>query len=202
MTPSRSAATSTWFSTTMGPEATKAVSSGKGAGTGAGSAGRATGAAAATRGFARVAAGVQRQRNDHYYHERDNPIHKPLLLLASATSVHTRRAGCPPDSRRDAAATSSYHPNFYHPNQDHSLDQIQMAGRRKSTFPAGLHPVTSLARPCMPSRMAPSGLDTATRAKKTRSDPCTWLLGLTTVTTPWKVRVGNPSSFTEAFSPG
>ena len=95
-----------------------------------------------------------------------------------------------------------YHPKLYHPNQDHSLDQIQMAGRRKNTFPAGLHPVTTLARPCMPSRMAPSGLGTATRAKKTRSDPCTWLLGLTTVTTPWKVRVGKPSSFTEAFSPG
>ena len=50
----------------------------------------------------------------------------------------------------------------------------------------------------MPARIAPSEFGTATRAKNTRESPCRIPLGLTTITSPRKIRVGKLLSLTEA----
>ena len=92
-----------------------------------------------SRGLARVAACVQRKRHGHHGRELNNPFHKPSNFWP--TSYNSRRLRGGQDARWTAGAANFLPAELHHPNQDHSLDQIQMVGRRKKTFPAGLHPV-------------------------------------------------------------
>src|SRR5450755_2209606 len=94
-TPSRSAATSTWFSTTTGPEATKALSSGRG---GIGAMGSATGGAAATLDVSLTSLQLARAS----------------VRIISGASARTRFIGPPvggQDARRTAGGTPAL-PNF------------------------------------------------------------------------------------------
>src|ERR1019366_2323590 len=170
--PSLNAATSTWFSTTTGPEATKTLSLGTLDGWAPASS--CTGAAATTA-----------------------VCLEPLQPLNPST-----RIASPNTMQRLMASPRFTSQTIHQPNHDQIFDHSHMPGRRKKTSPTGLHAAKILLRPCIPARIRRPSFGTLTRAKKTFSSPCNWLLGLTTVTSPRNVRVGNPSSLTDAVSPG